>query len=161
MNNLERLTELLTKQANFLNCMNNRTDLHYKSAYEFVLKYGQPFTSRVVPSPLRGQPQLCYKNCFHSLWEGGYRYCEGYALFDELGIAIAHAWLLNSKGEVIDPTWREDVSGATYFGAVFDGEYVFEVGEKTRNYGILEINYPNWRKLMIEGLPVGAVHILR
>jgi hypothetical protein len=75
-----------------------------------------------------------------------------------INLAIAHAWLVNDAGEVVDPTWRDKAPGATYFGVVFDSEYVFEVGKITENYGILETNYPNWRKLMVEGLPPDALY---
>ena len=150
-NNLDRLLEILTSQADLIDRFNLRPDLHYKSAYRLVLDHGKPFTNRIVPSPFRGQAQVCYKNCFDAIWKHDYHYCEGYAIDDELNLAIAHAWLVNDAGEVIDPTWTDNARGATYFGIVFDSEYVFEVGKMTKNYGILEINYLNWRKLMVEG----------
>jgi hypothetical protein len=157
-NNLERLLEILTRQADLIDRLTTRTDLRYKSAYRLVLEYGKPFNNRIVPSPFRGQRQVCYKNCFDALWKrGDYHYCEGYAIDDELDLAIAHAWLINDAREVVDPTWADDACGATYFGVVFDSEYVFEVGKITKNYGILETNYPNWRKLMVEGLPQNAL----
>ena len=156
-NNLDRLLEILTRQADLIDRLNTRTDLYYKSAYRLVLDCGKPFTNRIVPSPFRGQPQVCYKNCFDVLWKQDYHYCEGYAIDDGLDLAIAHAWLVNNAGEVVDPTWTDDAGGATYFGVVFDSEYVFEVGKITKNYGILEINYPNWRKLVFEGLPPHAL----
>ena len=159
-NNLDRLLEILTKQADLIDRLNTRTDLHYKSAYRLVLEYGKPFTNRIVPSPFRGQPQVCYKNCFDLLRKQGYHYTEGYAIDDQLNLAIAHAWLVNNAGEVVDPTWTDNARGATYFGVVFDSEYVFEVGKITKNYGILETNYPNWRKLMFEGLPPNALQQL-
>jgi hypothetical protein len=139
--NLERLLEILTRQADLIDGFNTRPDLHYNSAYRLVLDHGKPFTNRILPSPFRGQPQICYKNCFDTLWKGDYHYTEGYAIDDGLNLAIAHAWLINDAGEVIDPTWRDKAPGATYFGVVFDSEYVFEVGKITENYGILETNY--------------------
>jgi hypothetical protein len=59
---------------------------------------------------------------------------------------------------VIDPTWRDEACGATYFGIVFDDEYVLEMGEKNEKYGILENYDMNQYKLMIEGFPPNALH---
>jgi hypothetical protein len=81
-----------------------------------------------------------------------------YAIDDDLNLAIAHAWLIDDAGEVVDPTWSEGSTGATYFGVVFDSEYVLEVGEKDERYGILENDYMNGHKLMMGGLPPNALH---
>ncbi len=148
-----RLLDILTRQADLIDRLNTRTDLRYKSVFRLVLDYGKPFTNRIVPSPFRGEVGICYQNCFERLLlHGDYYYCEGYAIDDELNLAIAHAWLVNDAGEVIDPTWTDDASGATYFGVVFDSEYVFEMGKITKSYGILENDYLNGHKLMVEGL---------
>jgi hypothetical protein len=83
--NLDGLLEILTKQADLIDRLNTRTDLRYKSAYRLVLDHGKPFTNRIVPSPFRGQPQVCYKNCFDvTRKRSNYHYCEGYAIDDEL-----------------------------------------------------------------------------
>lgn len=57
-------------------------------------------------------------------------------------LAISHAWLINDDRLVIDPTWvGEKFAGATYFGVVFDEEFVMEIAEKTKRYGILDTDY--------------------
>lgn len=158
-NNLDKLLAKIKHEADAMDRIYaRRDDLRYRSIQALVLDYGKPFRDRILPSPFRGESGLCYQNCFERLLlHGDYHYCEGYAIDDYLNLAIAHAWLVNDMGEVIDPTWRDDSTGATYFGVVFDGEYVLKMGENNERYGIFE-DYMNVRKLMMEGLPPHALH---
>ncbi len=52
-------------------------------------------------------------------------YVEGYACDLELPIPLHHAWLVNSEGEVFDPTWS-DAEQCVYFGMKFKTSYVQE-----------------------------------
>jgi hypothetical protein len=158
-NNFERLLEIITEQADLIDKLSRTHNLLYKSTYRLVLDYGKPFNNRLIPSPFRGKIKQCYQNCFDPLWRRkDWYYCEGYAIDDDLNLAIAHAWLINDNGQVIDPTWKDNASGATYFGVVFQHEYVFEIAKITKCYGILENDYLNSHKLMIEGFPSYALH---
>jgi hypothetical protein len=157
--NLDRLLEILNEQADLIDRLNKCSDLLYKSSYRLVLDHGRPFSDRIIPSPFRAKPRQCYQNCFKPLWRRkDWYYCEGYAIDDDLNLAIAHAWLVNDNGQVIDPTWNDDSKGATYFGVVLQREYVFEIAKTTKSYGILENYDMNEYKLMIEGFPPNALH---
>jgi hypothetical protein len=159
-NNLDKLLAKIKHEADAMDRIYaRRDDLRYRSIQALVLDYGKPFINRIIPSPFRAEVALCYQNCFERLLlHDDYHYCEGYAIDDDLNLVIAHAWLISDTGEVIDPTWTENITGETYFGVVFDGEYVLKMGEKNERYGILDNDYMNVRKLMMEGLPLNALH---
>lgn len=115
--NLERLIEKIKEQADLCDQIYIRQDnLRYKSIQLLVLDLGRPFTKRIKP-PFNGQPRLCYKNCFNALSKyQNLTYCEGFAIDDELPLAVFHAWLVNEAGEVIDPTWiGENYKNTAYY----------------------------------------------
>lgn len=60
-------------------------------------------------------------------------YCEGFAVPPDL-FPIEHAWLVDSNGCVIDPTWKD---GTDYFGVVLRKDFVLNHMLKTKKYGIL------------------------
>jgi hypothetical protein len=83
-----------------------------------------------MPAGVRRQ---CYGNCVKALVAamGARRddihYAEGYAISKVgLPIPIQHAWLVDGKGRVIDPTWR-DHADHLYFGVAFDTEFVIRM----------------------------------
>ncbi|WP_026736149.1 hypothetical protein [Fischerella sp. PCC 9605] len=158
-NNLDRLLEKIKEQADLIDKLNTRSDFHYKSTQALVLEYGQPFTIKIKP-PFKGEPKSCFENCYKALWDcPQLSYCEGFAIDDDLDLAVSHAWLVNDSEEVIDPTWfGKKFKGSTYFGVVFDREFVMEMAEKTRSYGILDSDYMNEHKLKREGFPSSALH---
>ena len=53
------------------------------------------------------------KACYHNTWKsdirGKYRYFEGHVNSQRLPLMTAHSWLVDSKGNVIDPTLIIDV----------------------------------------------------
>lgn len=64
--NLDRLLAILKEQAELIDKLNTRSDFQYKSTQRLVLDYGKPFVTK-VKSPLKGEPKLCFKNCFQAL----------------------------------------------------------------------------------------------
>ena len=158
-NNLESLLEKIQQYADLADRMNTRSDCKYKSIQSLIMVYGRPFIKK-VKSPFKGEIKLCFKNCFQALWKyPNFSYCEGYATDDELPLAVSHAWLVNDKGEVIDPTWvGKQYKESSYFGVVFNREYVMEMAEKLRCYGILDNDYMNEHQLLHEGFPPHALH---
>ena len=159
MNNLERLLEKLQVEADLIDKIHQRPDFRYKSIQSLILIHGIPFLKK-VKSPLKGQPKSCFENCFNALWDyPNLSYCEGFAIDDDLNLAVSHAWLVNNKMEVIDPTWiGKKFKGSTYFGVVFNREFVMEMAEITKIYGILDSDYMNEHKLKREGFPPSALH---
>jgi hypothetical protein len=159
-NNLERLLLILNEQAELIENINTRNSFRYKSNYRLILETGKPFLNKVEPPPFKGKPKSCFQNCLQGLWDRPQLYyCEGFAITDDVDIAASHAWLLNDKAEVIDPTWTGEMfPGCTYFGVVFDTEFVVSFAAKTRRYGILDNDYMNKHQLLQEGFPEGALH---
>ncbi len=158
-NNLERLLERIKEQAELIEKINQSSDFRYKSTQALVLEYGQPFTKK-VKSPFKGKIKSCFENCFQALFKyPKFQYCEGFAIDDELPLAVSHAWLINEKGEAIDPTWiGEQYKGSVYFGVVFNTQFVFEFARKIKHYGILDSDYMNDHQLQREGFPPHALH---
>jgi hypothetical protein len=73
---------------------------------EFVIKKGKEYPGRALPRPYRKMPP---KQCFSNAGElarrrPDLRYCEGFATSPYVPIAFHHAWLVDIKDEVIDPT---------------------------------------------------------
>ena len=73
-----------------------------------------------VPRP-KGMRKRADKACFLNALrvvlrdDTTYSYAEGLA-WTKLG-AVHHAWVVDSDGNAIDPTWKEPASG--YYGVVF------------------------------------------
>ncbi|WP_089131437.1 hypothetical protein [Tolypothrix sp. NIES-4075] len=73
-------------------------------------------------------------------------------------IVLSHAWLVNDAGEVIDPTWfGKKHKGSVYFGMALTREFVFEIAQKTKCYGILDSDYMNGHRLMREGFSLMCI----
>jgi hypothetical protein len=157
--NLDKLLTIIKADAELCDKLNTRSaEFRYKSIQRLILEKGKPFLTR-VKSPFKGKQKACFKNCFQAMWEyREFRYCEGFATDDELNLAISHAWLVNENGDVIDPTWDENITGCTYFGVVFNREFVIETATITKHYGILNNDLMNGHKLHREGFPPHALH---
>lgn len=83
-----------------------------------------------------GVRKQCYGNCLKALHAaiGARRddihYAEGYAIETTgLPVLIQHAWLIDGKGRVIDPTWN-DHANHIYFGVTFETEFVMRMLDK-------------------------------
>ncbi|MBD2132587.1 hypothetical protein H6F47_09145 [Sphaerospermopsis sp. FACHB-1094] len=157
-NNLERLITILQQRAELYNKLNKNSDFLYKSVDCLVLAYGQPFTKQ-IKSPFQGEPKSCCQNCYQALYDfPELSYCEGFAMNNNLGIPIIHAWLVNKNLEVIDPTWIGDrFQNCTYFGVVLTDDFVLEMTGKTERYGILESDYVMDYQLQRQGFPSHAL----
>lgn len=158
--NLERLLAILKAEADVVESINKDAPFRYKSSQRLILETGKPFFKRVEPAQFRGKPKQCFQNCFEALLKHPeLSYCEGYVIDDELPIAIHHAWLINDKLEVIDPTWNDkDSTGCTYFGVALNDEFVMDFARKTKHYGILDSDYLSDYQLLREGFPKSALH---
>jgi hypothetical protein len=114
----------------------------YTSTHKLIVELGIGF-ERKIKSSFIGQPQKCQKNAFDVVIEypkPELYYCEGFATYADLGLPIYHAWLINERGEIVDPTWHEPESFIehAYIGVVFDREFARTVAVETGSYGILE-----------------------
>ncbi|MGO4112464.1 hypothetical protein ACC786_14375 [Rhizobium ruizarguesonis] len=119
------------------------------SPEQALLAHGREWKSTIsTPAWLvRGPKRNCFGNARgYALTRDDVLYVEGYALDRQLGIPLAHAWLIDEFGTVIDPTW-DDPEENSYFGIAFKKSFVSEYAGATegepflhpmvmrRNYG--------------------------
>ena len=56
---------------------------------------------------------------------GGYIYCEGLAAQNDCDwMVYDHAWCIDTKGNVYDPTWTYENHEVVYYGIPFNDEYI-------------------------------------
>jgi hypothetical protein len=106
---------------------------------ELVFKHGCRFKPQPLPRKYKKLPyKQCFQNAVNLMLESGKRliYCEGYGTSV---IPVLHAWCVDKKGNVIDPTWDYKDS-VEYFGIPFDPDFVMKSMFKSKYYGILD----NW-----------------
>ena len=139
---LERLRSNLQEYAAAMARIYANFPGKYSSTQKLIVELGIGF-DRKIESPFIGKPQECHKNAFDVLMEypkPELYYCEGFATYAEATMPVYHAWLINDRGEIIDPTWRKPASfiEPAYIGVVFNREFVRTVAVETGIYGILE-----------------------
>ena len=99
--------------------------------HEFVLKYGKVYTGQTLPSRYRLRTmKQCFRNA-KAITERSkaLTYCEGFIASKDLPLILHHAWTVNRKGEVIDPTLRAF------------GDLHASGGDRGHYMGVL---FPNW-----------------
>jgi hypothetical protein len=94
-----------------------------------ILEFGCEF--RASPISLnyfrRGPAKACFKNATaYAIVNDQFTYVEGYAMDLNVPIPLEHAWLIDSKGGVFDPTWRDACSNI-YFGIPFKTWFLKEM----------------------------------
>jgi hypothetical protein len=161
---LESLLSNLEQCADIFDRLYNRDELKYCSTQRLVLDLGIHFEPK-IDSPFPGKRKECYKNCFHVILsdltnDSNLYYCEGFAAYEGTIPIATHAWLINDRGEVIDPTWRDSQSfiNPVYFGVVFNWKFVKAVASKTKVYGILDNDRAIEYEFKRLGLPSDALH---
>lgn len=115
-------------------------DFQYLCMEDFILREGYLMGNRSPRSDRlrRGRPKECYHNAYLlALSNPRLIYCEGYAVSGNVPLPVAHAWCIDEKGNVIDPTWKD---GRSYYGVPFKIAYVSEKNRSKKNYGIID----NW-----------------
>jgi len=116
----------------------------YRSFREFVLFNGKQFQTMPFPDQYKHCSDTvgeCYKNAYLLvLHNPEMTYCEGCvqrAGASHVFIGI-HAWAIDSRDRVIDPTWKSE--GVDYFGVPFDFIFVNLMLKRTRVCGVID-NY--------------------
>jgi hypothetical protein len=97
-------------------------DWKYRGVDDFVLRHGREMKpSSVYAGFASGQMKACYENASKlAMSNDVFTYVEGYA---HSVIPVAHAWCIDDKGRVIDPTWP-DAMECEYFGVAFTDIYL-------------------------------------
>lgn len=112
----------------------------YPSVEAFLLAHGRLWTPPVGPYVGRpGKKNECFNNALNRLvGDDDMTYCEGYA---RGVIPVLHAWLVDSDGQVIDPTWTGTCGrpspGVEYYGVAFERTYVMETAIRSGVGGVL------------------------
>lgn len=104
----------------------------------FLLEHGQPWRAQPLPENIpRGEVKDCYRNAaLLTLDHPGLKYVEGLATPQLLPFPVEHAWCVDQKGRVIDPTWDKPEE-SEYFGIVFRTEFLRKFLQEVGYYGLL------------------------
>ena len=124
--------------SQFVGQQSSTAGLKYASQYDMILDKGKFFKAQVCPTGVqKGIIHECYRNAsMLALENSEYTYVEGFAIVKEMpGYPIAHAWVVDRRGFVVDSTW--DTPGSAYFGIPFKTDYVLETMNKTKVWGII------------------------
>ena len=123
-------------------------EYRYRSHEEFFLKHGRLYHPRQFPKRCqlwRGKPKEClYNALLLAVMYPDFDYVEGYALHADVRInrPVEHAWCVDGKGNVIDPTWHEKV-GREYFGVALDKRILDKQHQGKQPFGLMF----NWKLL--------------
>jgi hypothetical protein len=123
-------------------------DLHPKvvSPHRLLLTHGQDFKWAPLPQGLKyGPMKACYQNAFHLAMArpDDYTYVEGIAVHI---IPTEHAWCIDSKGRVVDTTWKampglkgedDNPEEWEYFGIPIKISYAYRVIQASKVYSVL------------------------
>ena len=127
----------------------------YRSSTDLVLALGRLWSTSaseiVVP---KGRDKECFGNAARLAWDdSALTYVEGFAL--AMGIPMAHAWVVDDFGRVIETTWRE--KGIEYLGVAFRTKYLSRVVCTKKTFGLIpEIPEKKFNPYR-DGYPAGAL----
>lgn len=134
----------------YMELLANTYKNNFKDSYtpiDYILEHGQSWGPRIFPKHIEQGPE---RECFRTsallaTEHPELRYVEGYATAI---IPTEHAWLVDSNGNVIDPTWGAEYSKGRcphdYFGVAIPIETVLKICLKTRRYGVFD--FIDWDK---------------
>ena len=127
----------------------------YQNIYDLVAREGVFFKGRELPVGRRrkGAPGKCFANCrSRALSFPELTYCEGFGWTKEFG-GIHHAWLIDERGGVIEPTWSRpehniNVGDVFYLGIPFATE---ELAKLVVEHADKEVN--GYLPFLLGGVP--------
>lgn len=133
---VEYLAELQTSNAKLM-------EYEGPTPGQYVLEHGREYQP-VLRDVRQGESRQCFANAYH-LASGSrrtWRYVEGWAI--NL-IPTEHAWCVDAKGNIGDPTWGKD--GKSYFGVELPLKLVERVQLATTVYGVF-CQWWNWELVL-------------
>ena len=134
---------------------NGNPDLLYQGTEDLVLKHGSTWTGTERPADVdQGEMKMCFANAF---WladasSGELCYVEGYSI---TVIPMLHAWCVDRKRRVVDPTWKDDPD-REYLGLPLDQSWLRRYVFKQEVYGVLDDWMNGWPLLRGTVKPVFA-----
>lgn len=152
----KKLTNVLSTIAEFASSNSGKKNLAYSSTEDMVLKEGRNFNPAPKPDNIKqGEPKQCYKNASDlALKDSNLTYVEGYALMSsDIDLPIAHAWVVDSEGNVIDNTWKDE--GRSYLGIPLKTKFLTEQLIESGVYGLISGSENN--RWIEKGLPKDAI----
>ena len=105
---------------------------------KFILDHGTEYTFRPLPKKYRAGPErYCFMNAARlALSSRELIYVEGFGSSEILcSIPALHAWCIDARGRVVDPTWTDPTS--TYVGITISDELLMAEQMRTKHYGVL------------------------
>lgn len=113
----------LEKTSKALDKIPTPPEFKFKNFFDFVVQMGRPYDYAPLPSRFQKMtPKQCFFNATILALKKKLIYVEGYAMFENIGITIQHAWCVMPKSNiVIDPTTD---SFRYYYGVPFKRNYI-------------------------------------
>jgi hypothetical protein len=160
------ISDYLNQQVDSTPAIYRKPDFKYWRFEQLVLDCGREMQPDENSSSERGRTKSCYWNCQQLVSkQPELIYCEGFAVSQNVGFPLSHAWLLNSAGKVLEPTW--EFPGEAYLGVAFSWEWIRSLMKSRQQRGrdndlsVFECNYLEEYSLLKEGLPPDAYYQLR
>jgi hypothetical protein len=124
----EQIREYLKMlDASFRRIIGKQTPSGYYGAPGIVLDRGCVMKASKAKPPHVGKMSECFMNAQRlAIFDmEKYRYAEGWAVLGDVPLPVLHAWCVNRRGLVVDPTWYGR-GKAYYFGMVISIDYVLK-----------------------------------
>lgn len=106
--------------------------------YEFMMAHGRDYRfNKKSFKGKRGEPKNCYGNStMLAAMNPDLTYVEGKVTIH--GVPLDHAWCVNEKGRVVDPTIINKGQVGEYFGVPFKTRYVKRAVMINKYFGLLD-----------------------
>jgi len=124
---LLRYLRIEADQSLLIQRLNARGRAHVpRTSYvQLILDHGREMAPMVTSGPSRVKPNACFANALLLMANRkAVFYCEGYAVPMQVGLPMHHAWCVDAKGRVLDPTWEQNsLTSKWYYGLTFTRDY--------------------------------------
>ena len=118
--------------------------------WDWFVEHAKVFDTvdKVTSDALAQQYGCKVKECYYNTWKidvpGKYSYYEGYMVRKDLTLRLAHSWLVDNTGKVIDPplSLRKDYA-QYYIGIAMDRTWLNTIAFKLKRTGDF---LPQWYK---------------
>jgi hypothetical protein len=107
------------------------------------LKQGRAWSKADLGEVQAAKPRRCFENAATlALADNTLTYVEGYGCTEHVGLAMHHAWVVDPRGTVLDPTWRD---GVGYCGLPFKQEALKGIVLNSKVWGVFDgLRVPQW-----------------